>query len=983
MSVAADPDAALLAFLRLSEAAKTKGEKSQAALQEICADENAAKALFQVLGYSLALSEFLIAHPLAVTIFHSAQMADSPFATTPEQERELAFQALADYQDAFASNSEICRLAIAALRKHYWQRMSQIVAIDFAMPNSVHEFSVISRAISHLVDAVLAGALEIAQNIVPGGHQIDFAVVAMGKAGAQEINYISDVDLLYIAAPGAQAQQSAEPISESEVIAIGSKIAAELARIVGAAGAIPALWEIDLNLRPEGKDGPLVRTLESYLQYYQNWAKGWEFQALLKARPAAGCTELATALIKGVNEQVWNVAESENFVESSQAMRRRVLAHIPQRDADRQLKLGKGGLRDIEFTVQLLQLVHGRTDKSLRVRSTLEAIDRLSDGGYISRVHATQLTDHYKFLRTLEHRIQVRRFRRSQLVPTSAAELNVIARSLRGSLAGITNGAALEKYWQEIRVKVRALHLELYYLPLIPAVAQLSQAEVTLQPQAAQARLAAIGYRDPQGALAQIQALTAGVSRTAMIQRHLLPVLIGWFGNGPDPDQGLRSFRILSEQMGATSWYLRTLRDSSVAAKRLAQLLSCAKYAAQELPKLSEAIAWLDSDDLLQPRSAKELQEELNAILARKNTPAEIATAGRYLRRKEFLRTAMAQVLGLIDEAQVQTALCNSAEVAIEAALHAASIKLCQIHDLPQLPFEFAVIAMGRFGGKELSYASDADVLLIHRALDHDAVNIDLLANEYARELVQYLSVGSTEPALAIDASLRPEGKNGPLSRSFASYQQYYSRWVDTWERQALVRARYCGGSAQLGSEFMNLAHSVCYRENGLAAKEIREIRMLKARMEAERIPSGIDRKRHLKLGPGGLSDIEWTAQFLQLCHGQKNQQLRTPSTIQALQAANKAELLDHTDTQILYDAWIFASRVRDANFLGTARTQATKIDVLPLDAIEYATVAAILGYPMHQRLELNEDYLRLARNARSITERIFFGDNNEIEPSN
>lgn len=1054
LSKTADPDMALLGYLRLVEAIEKENNTARNVFNRVCENETSARALFAILGYSTALSEILIANPLFVENFSPAQMAKlalspkSALSRSKENEREILFAEINTYlppkpqdeklsADTALTAEKAFKPAVAALRRHYWQRILKIAATDLIAENSVDIFPEISAAITNLIDATLDGALMIARAQEPEADLVEISVIAMGKAGGQEINYISDVDLLYLVARKAEEpkgdlsesgaeklNKNAEKINndndEKHLIAIGTKIVQHLSRIVSEPGDIPSLWEIDPNLRPEGKDGPLVRTLESYLQYYRRWAKSWEFQALLKARPAAGNLELGKLLVAGVAKFVWEVAEKESFVEDSQAMRQRVLDLMPAKSAPRELKLGKGGLRDIEFTVQLLQLVHGRTDENLHVRSTLEALCQLSKRGYISRAHSAQLAQYYKFLRTLEHRIQLFRFRRTHLMPQSARELNRIARSLNSAIAEISDAETLEKYWQNVRKNVHSLHLEIYYRPLIPAVASLSADEVVLEPHAAQARLAAIGYRDSRGALAQIKALTEGISRTALIQRHLLPVLIGWFGAGPNPDQGLRSFRILSEEMGATSWYLRTLRDSAVAAERLAKILSCAKYVADQLPKLPEAISWLDDDELLIPRSFSQLKEELNSLLSRRNEASKVAMAGRYLRRKELLRIAMAQILGLISQKEAQAAISAVAEIAIESGLQAAKMKLSKLYGFKNLPFEFAVIALGRFGGQELSYASDGDVIFVHRPLQptkltdssknadvfsfagnesphtfarneksplleadteingvDSKINLDALACEFARELMNFLGTTAEEPTFEIDAGLRPEGKNGPISRSFESYQEYYARWGELWERQALLRARFSAGTPTLGADFCELIEPLRYPKNSLTSAEIRTIRTMKLRVETERMPRGIDPTRHLKLGPGSLSDIEWTAQYLQLLTAGKQKNMRTTSTLNALQNAEKIGLLTKAELQILQDTWILASRLRDANFLGTGRTQISKIDVLPVDPNDFATIAAILGYQPDKRQNLNDDYLRLARKSRIIMERVFYGENN------
>ena len=281
------------------------------------------------------------------------------------------------------------------------------------------------------------------------------------------------------------------------MLAVATKLASAVGRAVSAPAYEPALWMLDAGLRPEGKDGPLVRTLDSHVTYYKRWAKGWEFQALLKARPIAGDLELGRAYLDALWPMVWDAAGHENFVEDSRAMRKRVEDRVPSKEERRQLKLGKGGLRDVEFTVQLLQLVHGRTDVSLRVRPTLQALACLRDAGYVARGDADLLDRDYRILRVLEHRIQLRRLRRSHLVPTGEDDMRRLARAM--GVPGCASGEDLERLWQDTRRQVRALHREIYYRPLLPEAARLSADDIALKESSAKARLEAIGYRNASG----------------------------------------------------------------------------------------------------------------------------------------------------------------------------------------------------------------------------------------------------------------------------------------------------------------------------------------------------------------------------------------------------------------------------------------------------------------------------------------------------
>ncbi len=333
--------------------------------------------------------------------------------------------------------------------------------------------------------------------------------------------------------------------------------------------AAGTIWQVDANLRPEGKAGPLVRTMASHRAYYGKWAKNWEFQAMLKARPMAGDLALAAEFVDLVWPMVWRVADNDQFVGETQAMRKRVIALLPAKEANHEIKLGAGGLRDVEFSVQLLQLVHGRADERLRLRGTFEALDALVDHGYVGRSDGFDLGTAYRLQRLLEHRIQLYRLRRTHLMPEDKLNQRWLARSI-----GLPETDELMHLWRATTRRVLTLHQRLFYSPLLEAVARIPSAEVTLTTEAAEIRLQALGYGDPKAALRHIQALSQGMTRQAEIQRQLLPAMLTWFTAGPNPDHGLLAFRKVSEELGSTPWYLRALRDGDAMAEHLARILA-------------------------------------------------------------------------------------------------------------------------------------------------------------------------------------------------------------------------------------------------------------------------------------------------------------------------------------------------------------------------------------------------------------------------
>lgn len=978
LATVASPDDALLQLTRLSAACRAAGETSRCGLRDVLAAPSTQRdRLLAVLGASAALGDHLVRHPgdLAALAEPSPIGADVRVVRAELLAAVGADEVVAEVgADAETVAGEgplhgpvatvVGGAGVDALRRAYRRRLLLIAATDLVAAEPLSLLPAVAAALADLAAAALEGALALARAEHPDeARAVRLAVIGMGKCGARELNYVSDVDVIYVGEP-------AEGRDEGEALRAGARLATALARACSGTSGEPALWPVDAALRPEGRNGPLVRTVASHVSYYERWAKTWEFQALLKARVVAGDREVGRRYTEAIAPMVWSAVERENFVEDSQAMRRRVEDHVPAAEADRQLKLGVGGLRDVEFTVQLLQLVHGRSDETIRSASTLTALAALAAGGYVGRDHAARLAVCYRLLRVLEHRIQLHRLRRTHLMPTTEPDLRRLARSI-----GMRAGGAQEvtERWRSVRRDVRHLHEELFYRPLLPATASLSREDVSLAPEAARARLAAIGYRDPAGALRHIAALTEGVSRRAAIQRQLLPVLLGWFAEGSDPDAGLLAFRRLSDELGTTHWYLKLLRDSGAAAQRLARLLSTSRYVADALARSPESVAWLDDDAELAPRYHERLDAEADAVLTRQEDAVGAATLLRALRRREMARTAVAEVLGSSSVTSAAASLTAAADVVLAGALRIAEYEVR--HGPEGRLTRNAIVAMGRLGGMEVGYGSDADVLFVHDPLPGvDEGRAQAQAMAVATRVRTLLGDVGPEPALEVDADLRPEGRNGPLVRTLASYAEYYQRWSSPWESQALLRARPVAGDPELGDSFRRLVDPLRYPAGGADAATVREVRRLKARMEAERLPRGVDPSRHLKLGRGGLSDVEWTVQLLQLQHGHAVPGLRTPRTLEALDAAADAGLVEADDADVLREAWLLSSRLRDALVLWSGRAGGAGADVLPHDRRALAALARLLGFGPGSGAELEETYLRAGRRARAVVERTFYG---------
>ncbi|MEU4673177.1 bifunctional [glutamine synthetase] adenylyltransferase/[glutamine synthetase]-adenylyl-L-tyrosine phosphorylase [Amycolatopsis sp. NPDC023774] len=943
LSRAADQDLALQGLDRIREADEGAWPELDRALRD---NRTFRGRLLGVLGTSTALGDFLAANPGE---WHS--LADHR-CTVPERFADRLLDDLRQDDGTYVTGLA----AEQALRTAYRRLLLGIAAVDLG--HLVEEgldhpsFKDITHQLTLLAEAALRAGLAVAEQEVGASAEGALAVIAMGKTGGRELNYVSDVDVIFVGAGD---------------LGVATRLASTMMRVVG-----KACFEVDAALRPEGKSGALVRTLEGHTAYYRKWAKTWEFQALLKARPVAGDTALGQEYAEMVAPMVWSAADRENFVTEVQQMRRRVEDHVSAEHAERELKLGRGGLRDVEFAVQLLQLVHGRVDPELRSPSTMDALAALGEGGYVGRADSAEMGTSYEFLRTVEHRLQLRRLRRTHLFPASndTDELRILARACGiRAVRGRSQGQELLAEFRRHAQGIRRLHEKVFYRPLLQSVANVPTEALRLTTKQAASRLAALGYAAPEGALQHIKALTSGVSRRAAIQQALLPVLLDFLADTPDPDGGLLSYRKVSEALEDTPWYLRVLRDEGTVVERLAFLLGTSKLVPDLLVRAPEVLQLLGEPARLTGRKPAEVATSLRAAVRRQPGLNAAVAAARSLRRHELLRVACADLLGLLDVPAVCEALSSVWVAVLQGAL-AAAYRQRQA-ELGRTPATVAVIGMGRLGGAELGYGSDADVLFVcepaEGVSDSDAVKF---ASSVAETVRKMLGAPSSDPALVVDADLRPEGRSGPLVRTLESYRAYYQRWGEVWESQALLRARFIAGDEELGERFIMMIDPVRYPEGGLDATKAREIRRIKARVETERLPRGADPTRHTKLGRGGLADVEWTVQLLQLQHAHEQPSLRTASTLDALTALAETGLAPAESVDYLREAWLLATRVRNAGMLVRGKA----VDEVPSSGRDLAAVARVFGYTVDDDPgEFLDTYRRVTRRAHAVVEELFY----------
>ncbi|MFB8007341.1 bifunctional [glutamine synthetase] adenylyltransferase/[glutamine synthetase]-adenylyl-L-tyrosine phosphorylase [Nocardia sp. NPDC056000] len=954
LSRSPDADLALLTLMRLREQLGSDWGALDSALR---ANTSLRGRLFALIGSSSAFADHLVADPGCWQLLLRPELPSRDEVLTSLLDAVHATPEAGPNAGPMLFRAGISGPdAVALLRKRYRDELMLLAAIDLAATvenEPVLPYQQVGWHLTDLADAALTAALSVAVARVCVDREVParLAVIAMGKCGARELNYVSDVDVIFVAEP-------ADTTS--------TRLAAEMMSVGSA-----AFFDVDAALRPEGKAGALVRTLDSHIAYYKRWARTWEFQALLKMRPATGDLELGQQYREALMPMVWAASERPDFVTDVQAMRRRVEDLVPADLRERELKLGHGSLRDVEFAVQLLQLVHGKADEALHTQGTVESLGALAARGYIGRDDAANLTASYEFLRLLEHRLQLQRLKRTHTLPAPEDEegMRWLARAAHMRPDGRQDAVGV--LTSEIRrnaVRVRRLHAKLFYRPLLESVARLDADSLRLSPAAAVRQLAALGYAAPENALGHLKALTGEVGRKGRIQALLLPTLLEWLGETPNPDAGLLAYRRVSEGLDNEIWFLRELRDEGAIAQRLMIVLGSSAYLPDLLINAPETIRmYADGPNgplLLAPATADVARGILSGA-KRYDEPRRAVATARSLRRHELARIASADVLGMLEVPQVCEALSSVWIATLEAALQAV------IRASGPQPADFAVIGMGRLGGMELGYGSDADVLFVcdPRPGVDETVAVKW-ANGVAEQVQRLLGAPSTDPPLQVDAGLRPEGRNGALVRTLAAYAAYYKQWAQPWEVQALLRARQVAGDPELGVRFLHTVDPVRYPSGGMSPEGVREIRRIKARVDAERLPRGANPATHTKLGRGGLADIEWTVQLLQLQHAHDVPALHNTSTLQCLDAIEAADLVDQEDVSLLRESWLTATKARNALVL----VRGKPADQLPGPGPLLSAVARVAGWPNDDGSEFLDHYMRVTRRAKTVVERVFGG---------
>jgi len=880
----ADPDRVRAVLARLAEADPSLAGR-------LATDARLTEALVAVLAASRSLGRLVVRDPSALDVL--ADLDDR----RPAPDGDGATDAVVAWK-----HRELLRLAARDL-----------IGLD--------QVEVTTAGLAAMAADVLAAAHRVASRWLGADDRL--AVIGMGKLGGGELNYASDVDLLLVGdgSPDAVARAG------RELFELASRA-----------------FRVDADLRPEGRDGPLVRSLHSYSTYWGRWADPWERQALVKAVPVAGDVALGEEWARAAGLAAWDAPFGADDLRHVRALKVRAEDETRRRGgSDRDVKRGPGGIRDVEFAAQLLQLVHGRADPELRTPNTLAALSALERGGYVDPRDAARLGEAYRFLRRVEHVAQLEDERQTHSVPVDRSERRRLARVLgfRGTpAAGPTE--AFDQALAEHRVRVRSVHERVWFRPLL---ASLSGAGL-LGEGATADRLAAFGFTDMERTRQAVAELTRGLTRPSRMMQQLLPLLLDWLSAAPDPDLGLLGLRRLASGEQRSRSLATAFRESPEAARHLALLLGTSRLLGDVLVANPDLIERLPDPERLRTRSGAELAESAHRGIAFRDDPDEQRRTLQRWKQRHLMGVAARDIFGHATVEVVGTDLTLLAEATLAAALAALE---------PEVPF--AVVAFGRFGAAELGYASDLDLAFVHDGTDPLAV---LEADRLATGLLRFVGGGTPADRIwPVDTDLRPEGRSGPLTRSLDGWGGYLDRWASTWERQAYLRVRTVAGDRDLGERLVERIHAAVFARP-LTAEEEREVRRMKVRIEQERIAPGEDPEFHLKLGRGSLSDIEFTVQLLQLRHG-----VAGARTLDALAALVEGGHLPDDEAEVLIEAHRFCEGARNRSFLVVGAG-----DALPARPEQATPLARSLGFTV---TALREEYRRVTRRARRVVERRFY----------
>jgi glutamate-ammonia-ligase adenylyltransferase len=991
--ISAAPDQALNGLERL---AKTPTDTLLAILEE----ERIRRALLTVLGASPFLTNILCRHPeLLIDLFRHkgidrpkneniliGELRNAIPEQVPFDELQRCLRLFKQQEILRIATRDLCGLADLA------ETAGELAALASASLQRAYE----------ICDGQLRrefGAPQVVTETGEEAGEAEFTVLGMGKLGGRELNFSSDIDLIYCYSSD-QGQTAGVPDTSGRICNRTSlhqyfvRLAEQINKAISQVTAEGFVFRVDMRLRPEGRSGEIANSLLSTEFYYENWGQSWERSAMLKARPVAGSLALGDRLLKNLEPFIYRKYLDYTMIEDLKLMKQKIDRNLTrEREGELNLKLGRGGIREIEFFIQAMQLVHAGKHPALREKNSLSALALLQSEGLIDADTCSILSQAYVFLRTVEHRIQVVQERQTHNLPTDPLELDLLGRR-----CGFADGAGFRQVLEDFRRNVTGIYHDLFYTSEEEAEAEVPAEIARLFDAAADTdlvkdELEARGFRDPDRAYDNLLTLRDGPPHQRLSQqtrRHLdriAPLLLLEVIGSPDPDMAFANLERFVGALRARATFFALLAENRWIIKLLVSLFGTSQFLSRgfiQHPEILDAL--VSGSQAIKTKSRAELQQDIEKLLRQAAGYEEQLDVLRRFRNEEFLRIALNDLQGALTLRENNQQLSLLAEVCLEKARQMARQALLPRYGLPfcrnaaggEHEAAFAIVGMDKLGGREITYHSALDIIFIYEdegqtrpAPETGAEPFRPLSNqEYfarlAQRIISILTLMTCEGIVyPIDARLRPSGTRGPLVTSFEAFREYHERSIQLWERQALMRARVVCGPEDFTGRITGLFEGIVYARP-LPPDHREVIFRLRQRLE-EQAERRNQVRLNIKTGRGGLVDVEFVVQYLQLLHGGDDPELRKTNTLAALKTLRRKDLLQNEEYVTLASGYQFLRRLE--NRLRLVHDQS--IHELSGDPAYLAKLARRLGYKgENPDRQLLERFQQTTENIRTVFDR-------------
>jgi glutamate-ammonia-ligase adenylyltransferase len=809
------------------------------------------------------------------------------------------------------------------------------------------------------------------------GDGYGLVVLGMGKLAGRELNFSSDVDLIFICAHHEGRTQGPNPVSTRRFF---EELAQSVRKSLSEVTERGFVFRVDLRLRPEGEKGELVPSAQNAIGYYLSWGRTWERAALMKAAPIAGDFHLGSGFLKAVEPFIYRRHLDYSTLEDMREMKRTIQSQL-KRKPNINVKLGQGGIREIEFFVQALQLINGGKNPQVREPGAIRALELLMNHELLEPGTAEDLKEAYLFFRDVEHKIQINYQLQTHEIPVAADQQAELAERMGYGPEG------LERFMEELDSKrrmVEDLFVSLFHYADEAGLDEISSesgkiCESINDREKTLMLLEDAGFADPESAYEPLKGLASPSKRRGLTDRgkamleKLAPLLVDELLKCPEPDEALRSLDRYIDSLKGGSAYLATFLENPPTARYLTQILGQSKFFGDMLVKYPQAVDSLIARRHNEPPKEKgPLMEDLRLRLAAADSYETELDVLREFKHEETLRIGAWRLSEEILATTARWLITELAEACLEVAVDIAAREMGRkfgaFDFFDKLPF--VIVGMGKVGGQEMSYVSDLDVIFI---FDPPMENIGPLSSKewftrLANRVISILSVPTSQGvAYEIDTRLRPSGNQGPLVSTLESFRDYHHGGESKmWEKQALIKARPVTGPESLRKEVTSII-SECVSATNLDKEGLEEMVRLRRRMEAELADEDMMHV-DLKTGHGGLVDVEFLVQANILTHVKQHPHILRHNTLEALETQYSEGIIDSEAFHTLSGGYRFLSDMVDMLRLREQRS----VNRLTLSGPILRGVSKRMGFAAKGEDAFISEYFRITRAIRNIYNRVF-----------